>query len=286
MGDFNMRKFVPLEFDSETSSLSTLKPSAIEIQFQKPQLWKSSGLLTLLCVDKIKRMAHREAWYGDNSNPFRRGPARARTTVDREDIEANTGGDVRRFRTEPTVRSFDSNANGDAISPSSDVRNSSSDPERIEMSGGTGRREHSSEKTAVDGNSIGRPPSEEQKARNRFVGRFFHKKHDTEVGTEDQKEKKSLKHKKFTFGNQIRATLFNSWINVLLVAAPVGIALEHVNGVPPAAVFVVNFIAIIPLAAMLSFATEEIAIRIGETLGGLMNATFGYICRPLLACHC
>ena len=39
----------------------------------------------------------------------------------------------------------------------------------------------------------------------------------------------------------------------------------------------VNFIAIIPLAALLSYSTEEIALRIGETLGGLMNATFGYV---------
>jgi Ca2+:H+ antiporter len=30
-----------------------------------------------------------------------------------------------------------------------------------------------------------------------------------------------------------------------------------------------------PLAAMLSYATEEIALRTGETLGGLLNATFG-----------
>ncbi|KAM5476101.1 hypothetical protein MauCBS54593_000784 [Microsporum audouinii] len=41
------------------------------------------------------------------------------------------------------------------------------------------------------------------------------------------------------------------------------------------AVFVVNFIAIIPLASMLGFATEEIAMRTGETIGGLLNATFG-----------
>lgn len=40
-------------------------------------------------------------------------------------------------------------------------------------------------------------------------------------------------------------------------------------------VFTLNFLAIIPLAAVLSFATEEIAGRLGETLGGLVNATFG-----------
>lgn len=39
--------------------------------------------------------------------------------------------------------------------------------------------------------------------------------------------------------------------------------------------FSLNFIAIIPLAAVLSFATEEISTPLGETLGGLLNATFG-----------
>lgn len=43
----------------------------------------------------------------------------------------------------------------------------------------------------------------------------------------------------------------------------------------PTAVFVVNFFAIVPLAAILSFATEEMALKLGETLGGLLNATFG-----------
>ncbi|KAJ3487790.1 hypothetical protein NLG97_g6327 [Lecanicillium saksenae] len=79
----------------------------------------------------------------------------------------------------------------------------------------------------------------------------------------------------FTVANQLQRTLLSSWINILLIAAPVGIALNYVGGISPTVVFVVNFIAIIPLAAMLSFATEEIALRTGETLGGLINATFG-----------
>lgn len=79
----------------------------------------------------------------------------------------------------------------------------------------------------------------------------------------------------FTVGNQIKRTLLSSWINVLLVAAPVGIALGAIPNMNNIAIFVVNFIAIIPLAAMLSFATEEIALRTGETLGGLLNASFG-----------
>ena len=78
----------------------------------------------------------------------------------------------------------------------------------------------------------------------------------------------------FTIASQLRATILNSWINVLILAAPAGIAL-HVVKANPIAIFVVNFIAIVPLAAMLSYATEEIALRTGETIGGLLNASFG-----------
>ncbi|RYP59698.1 hypothetical protein DL771_010783 [Monosporascus sp. 5C6A] len=78
----------------------------------------------------------------------------------------------------------------------------------------------------------------------------------------------------FTWKNQLRRTVGSSWINVLLLCAPAGIAINYA-GVNGQIVFAVNFIAIIPLAAMLGFATEEIALRTGEALGGLINATFG-----------
>lgn len=79
---------------------------------------------------------------------------------------------------------------------------------------------------------------------------------------------------RYTVMGQLRATIFNSWLNVLFVFIPVGIAMQFAN-VSPVVVFTTNFVAIIPLAAMLSYATEEIAIRTGETIGGLLNATFG-----------
>lgn len=63
-------------------------------------------------------------------------------------------------------------------------------------------------------------------------------------------------------------------VNVLLVFVPLGIV-AGVNDWSPVAVFTLNFFAIIPLAAVLSFATEEISVKLGETLGGLLNATFG-----------
>ncbi|PWW79843.1 calcium/proton exchanger [Tuber magnatum] len=85
-------------------------------------------------------------------------------------------------------------------------------------------------------------------------------------------EKEMKEHK--TIWGQFRAAMFNSWINVLLVFAPVGIA-THYAGVDPTIVFVMNFIAIIPLAALLSYGTEEIALYCGDVLGGLLNASFG-----------
>ena len=43
----------------------------------------------------------------------------------------------------------------------------------------------------------------------------------------------------------------------------------------PVAVFVLNFLSLIPLAGILSYVTEELALHLGEISGGLMNATFG-----------
>ncbi|KAL2161998.1 hypothetical protein VTH06DRAFT_7783 [Thermothelomyces fergusii] len=74
--------------------------------------------------------------------------------------------------------------------------------------------------------------------------------------------------------NVAKITLFSSWINLLLIFVPLGIVAGRLKWDAPW-VFTLNFLAIIPLAAVLSFATEEIAGRLGETLGGLVNATFG-----------
>ena len=55
---------------------------------------------------------------------------------------------------------------------------------------------------------------------------------------------------------------------------PIGI-IAGIMGWGSTPIFVINFLAIIPLAAVLSFATEEISVKLGETMGGLLNATFG-----------
>ncbi|KAL8388879.1 hypothetical protein RB595_008994 [Gaeumannomyces hyphopodioides] len=65
-----------------------------------------------------------------------------------------------------------------------------------------------------------------------------------------------------------------SYLNLLLVFVPVGIA-SHFAHLSGGIVFSMNAIAIIPLAGLLSHATESVAARLGDTIGALMNVTFG-----------
>lgn len=74
--------------------------------------------------------------------------------------------------------------------------------------------------------------------------------------------------------NKIKTIFTSSYVNFLLVFVPLGILAYHLNW-GSTAVFLLNFAAIIPLAALLGYATEEIAVHVGETVGGLLNATFG-----------
>ncbi|KAK7185026.1 hypothetical protein DPSP01_002854 [Paraphaeosphaeria sporulosa] len=76
------------------------------------------------------------------------------------------------------------------------------------------------------------------------------------------------------FGSHLKNAIFHSWINVLLIFVPIGIAV-HVAGLGPEIVFAMNAVAIIPLAGLLAHATEAVAVRVGDTLGALLNVSFG-----------
>ncbi|KAH8668097.1 Sodium/calcium exchanger protein-domain-containing protein [Tricladium varicosporioides] len=99
---------------------------------------------------------------------------------------------------------------------------------------------------------------------------FFLNRHHT-PGMES--EHKFVRYPAHAF-NVTKVTLFSNYVNILLVFVPLGIV-AGACGWNPTTVFILNFLAIIPLAAVLSFATEEISIKLGQTMGGLLNATFG-----------
>jgi Ca2+:H+ antiporter len=77
------------------------------------------------------------------------------------------------------------------------------------------------------------------------------------------------------FGVALWAIITSSWVNVLLVFVPVGIAVAQIESLKGPVAFSMNAIAIIPLAGLLSYATESVAAQMGDAIGALMNVTFG-----------
>ncbi|EME88854.1 uncharacterized protein MYCFIDRAFT_58079 [Pseudocercospora fijiensis CIRAD86] len=76
------------------------------------------------------------------------------------------------------------------------------------------------------------------------------------------------------FGVHLKNAVCHSWVNVLLIAVPAGIAAEAAN-LNPSVIFAINAVAIVPLAGLLSHATESVASRLGDTWGALLNVSFG-----------
>ena len=71
-------------------------------------------------------------------------------------------------------------------------------------------------------------------------------------------------------------------INTLLIFIPLTVAFEML-GFDPLWVFLGSAAAIIPLAKWMGVATEELSYKMGEGLGGLMNATFGNATELIIA---
>jgi Ca2+:H+ antiporter len=71
-------------------------------------------------------------------------------------------------------------------------------------------------------------------------------------------------------------------LSLLLVFIPISIA-AHFLEWGSAVVFITSCLAIIPLAAWMGTATEEIAVVAGPNLGGLLNATFGNATELIIA---
>jgi len=78
-----------------------------------------------------------------------------------------------------------------------------------------------------------------------------------------------------TLHEQLKTVFMNSWLNIALLAVPVGILLEALKQ-NTISVFVINFIAIIPLVLLLSKATEGLSFLVGSGTAALLNAFLGF----------
>lgn len=69
----------------------------------------------------------------------------------------------------------------------------------------------------------------------------------------------------------------------LLVFVPALLYMEHAHSDLPTLIFLMSVLAIIPLAALLSHATESVAAKTGDSVGGLLNATLGNLTELVIA---
>ncbi|WP_050631605.1 calcium/proton exchanger [Bradyrhizobium viridifuturi] len=69
----------------------------------------------------------------------------------------------------------------------------------------------------------------------------------------------------------------------MLIFVPAVLAVELVAPSSHTALFVLAVLAIVPLAALLSHATESVAARTGDAIGGLLNATLGNLTELIIA---
>jgi Ca2+:H+ antiporter len=69
----------------------------------------------------------------------------------------------------------------------------------------------------------------------------------------------------------------------LLVFVPVLFAAERLKPEAHTLLFVLSVLAVVPLAALLSHATESVAAKTGDTVGGLLNATLGNLTELVIA---
>src|SRR4051812_19755551 len=69
----------------------------------------------------------------------------------------------------------------------------------------------------------------------------------------------------------------------LLAFVPVLFAAQEVKPEEHTLLFVLSVLAIVPLSTLLSHATESVAAKIGDAVGGLLNATLGNLAELVIA---
>jgi len=85
-----------------------------------------------------------------------------------------------------------------------------------------------------------------------------------------------------SIARQLTRSLTGSWLNVLLVVAPISWWMAF-KGDASLWLFIAAAVSLIPAAGLIGEATEELANRAGPTLGGFLNASFGNAAELIIA---
>ena len=81
----------------------------------------------------------------------------------------------------------------------------------------------------------------------------------------------------------LRSILSEAPLAWLLFAVPIAVWAHHARPDSPLLVFLLACLAIVPLAGLLGVATEKLAARTGEGIGGFLNATLGNAAELIIA---
>ena len=83
--------------------------------------------------------------------------------------------------------------------------------------------------------------------------------------------------------NKVLTHILHTPLLWLLVFVPVLFIAQSMNHDAHTMLFVLSVLAIVPLAALLSHATESVAAKTGDAVGGLLNATLGNLTELVIA---
>lgn len=89
-----------------------------------------------------------------------------------------------------------------------------------------------------------------------------------QTGAEKKEEKE------ISFADSAKAMATTGPLNLLLLCTPLAI-ISFAAEWPDAVTFIFSLIALAPLAERLGYVTEQLSLHTNETIGGLLNATFG-----------
>ncbi|KAM3432903.1 hypothetical protein MY4824_006292 [Beauveria thailandica] len=83
------------------------------------------------------------------------------------------------------------------------------------------------------------------------------------------------------FAAAVGDMILEPYVNGLLICVPMGVA-AYCAAAPSVVVFAVNALAIVPLSALLTDATERIALEAGDAVGAFLNISLGNIVEMIL----
>lgn len=180
-----------------------------------------------MALDIYRRQARNLAWYDHDGEPsshnpfkkFRRTPRRTNSIQleEQRGVQAQSMNDLRLSEGAERRRDFTRDLGGPEASSTFPPESAGSDhptngpvPSTQSEAPINGQREMPN-----DAEESGKPRNRKEKG---FFGKF---KRSSEQQEPDNSKDPAKKHK-FTFASQFRATVLNSWINILIIAAPVG----------------------------------------------------------------